>query len=133
MTLTSIQYIDLIQSKLTLKFYLFLCFWLCWVSVAVPGLPLVSASGGCSSSRRTCSLLRWLLLWGSLTVGFSSRGTQAWLPLGRWNLPRPRIELVSPALAGGFLTTGPPGKSPKYFKLIYVLMKMTHVHLKDQY
>ena len=28
-----------------------------------------------------------------------------------WDLPRPGIELVSPALAGGFLTTEPPGKS----------------------
>ena len=27
------------------------------------------------------------------------------------NLPRPGIELMSPALAGGRLTTGPPGKS----------------------
>ena len=28
-----------------------------------------------------------------------------------WDPPGPGIELVSPALAGGFLTTGPPGKS----------------------
>ena len=28
-----------------------------------------------------------------------------------WDLPRPGIEPMSPALAGGFLTTGPPGKS----------------------
>ena len=28
-----------------------------------------------------------------------------------WNLPRPRIEPVSPSLAGRFLTTGPPRKS----------------------
>ena len=28
-----------------------------------------------------------------------------------WDLPRPGIEPVSPALAGGFLTTVPPGKS----------------------
>ena len=28
---------------------------------------------------------------------------------GMWNLPRPGIKLVSPALQGGFLTTGPPG------------------------
>ena len=28
-----------------------------------------------------------------------------------WGLPRPRIEPVSPALARGFLTTGPPGES----------------------
>ena len=28
-----------------------------------------------------------------------------------WNLPELGIEPMSPALAGGFLTTGPPGKS----------------------
>ena len=28
-----------------------------------------------------------------------------------WDLPRPGLEPVSPALAGGFLTTEPPGKS----------------------
>ena len=28
-----------------------------------------------------------------------------------WNLPGPGTELMSPALAGGFLTTAPPGKS----------------------
>ena len=30
-----------------------------------------------------------------------------------WDLPRPGIELTCPALAGGFLTTGPPGKPHK--------------------
>ena len=30
--------------------------------------------------------------------------------LGLWVLPRPEIESVSPALAGGFFTTEPPGK-----------------------
>ena len=28
-----------------------------------------------------------------------------------WNIPGPGIELTFPALVGGFLTTGPPGKS----------------------
>ena len=28
-----------------------------------------------------------------------------------WDLPGPGIEPVSPTLAGGFLTTAPPGKS----------------------
>ena len=28
-----------------------------------------------------------------------------------WDLPRPGLETMSPALAGGFLTTAPPGKS----------------------
>ena len=36
----------------------------------------------------------------------------AWAPLlcGMWDLPRSGIELVSPALAGGFFATEPPGK-----------------------
>ena len=41
----------------------------------------------------------------------STGGAQALLPPGMWNLPRPRIESVSPALAGGFLTIEPSGKS----------------------
>ena len=36
---------------------------------------------------------------------------QAQLPRGMWNLPRPEIKPVSPALAGESLITGPPGKS----------------------
>ena len=37
--------------------------------------------------------------------------SQAQLPCGMWNLPRPGIKLMSRALAGRFSTTGPPGKS----------------------
>ena len=40
----------------------------------------------------------------------SSCGTRAYLLCGMWDLPRPGLEPVSPALAGGFLTTAPPGK-----------------------
>ena len=37
-----------------------------------------------------------------------------------WDLPRPGLEAVSPALAGGFLTTAPPGKPRgKFFDEIY--------------
>ena len=32
-----------------------------------------------------------------------------------WDLPGTGTELVSPALSGGFLTTGPPGKSQSFF------------------
>ena len=59
--------------------------------------------------------LRWPLLLrstGSRHVGFSSCGTQALLLRGMWDLPRPGLEPVSAALAGRFLTTVPPGKSP---------------------
>ena len=44
-------------------------------------------------------------------MGFSSCGLWAKLSQGMWNLPRPGIEPVSPALAGRFPTTEPPGKS----------------------
>ena len=35
---------------------------------------------------------------------------QALLLRGMWDLPGPGLQPVSPALAGGFLTTVPPGK-----------------------
>ena len=41
----------------------------------------------------------------------SSCGARTQLLRGMWDLPGPGIEPVSPALAGGFLTTAPPGKS----------------------
>ena len=40
----------------------------------------------------------------------SSCGSWAQLFRGMWNLPRPGLEPVSPALAGRFSTTAPPGK-----------------------
>jgi len=40
----------------------------------------------------------------------SSCGTQAELPWDIRDLPRSGIEAVSPALAGGFSISGPPGK-----------------------
>ena len=45
----------------------------------------------------------------------SSCGARAQLLRGMWDLPGPGLEPVSPALAGGFLTTAPPGKSPRLF------------------
>ena len=40
----------------------------------------------------------------------SSCGSRAQLLLGLWDPPRPGLEPVSPALAGRFSTTAPPGK-----------------------
>ena len=40
----------------------------------------------------------------------SSCGARAQLLCGMWDLPTPGLELTSPALAGGFSTTAPPGK-----------------------
>ena len=44
------------------------------------------------------------------TRRLSSRGSQAQLLRGIWDLPRPGLEPVSPALAGRLSTTAPPGK-----------------------
>ena len=40
----------------------------------------------------------------------SSCGSRTQLLRGMWDLPRPGLEPVSPALAGRFSTTAPPGK-----------------------
>ena len=52
--------------------------------------------GGCS---------RW-----ALALRLSSRGAQASLLHGLWDLPGPGSEPLVPALAGGLSTTEPPGK-----------------------
>ena len=44
------------------------------------------------------------------THRLSSCGSRAQLLHGMWDLPRPGFEPVSPALAGRFSTTAPPGK-----------------------
>ena len=44
------------------------------------------------------------------TRRLSNCGSQAQPLRGMWDLPRPGLEPVSPALAGRFSTTAPPGK-----------------------
>ena len=68
---------------------------------------------GFLQSWHSGSSLQWLLLWsaGSRVLRLSSCGTWAQLPQGLWVLPDPGVKPTSSALAGGFLTTGPPGKS----------------------
>ena len=78
----------------------------CW------GLSLVVADRGSSPLRCKVLSLQWLPLQstGFRACGLSSCRAQTKLPHGTWNLPGPGIEPVLPALAGGFLTTEPPGK-----------------------
>ena len=61
---------------------------------------------------------RLLIAVASLVMDTGSRahrlggcGPQAWLLRSLWDLPRPGVKPTSSALAGGFLTTGPPAKS----------------------
>ena len=44
------------------------------------------------------------------TRRLSNCGSRAYSLRGMWDLPRPGLEPVCPALAGGFSTTAPPGK-----------------------
>ena len=44
-------------------------------------------------------------------LGFSSCDALTWLLCGMWDPPGPGTEPPCPALAGGFLTIGPPGQS----------------------
>ena len=74
----------------------------------------------------------------------SNCGSRAQLLRGMWDLPRPGFEPVSPALAGRFSTTAPPGKPcPAFVRLIALPIPSTqnsgsHTsseqqnHLKDQ-
>ena len=76
------------------------------------GLSLVAASGGRSSLRCAGLSLSWSL--GAehrlQMRRLSNCGSRTQLLRGMWDLPRPGLEPVSPALAGRFSTTAPPGK-----------------------
>jgi len=87
-----------------------LLYWLHWVFVAMHGLSLVSASGGFSSYDM------WASHCSDLSCSTGSRA-QSQLLHSTWNLPRPGIELVSPALAGGFLSTVPLAKSSPHLSM----------------
>ena len=56
------------------------------------------------------------------TRRLSNCGSQAQLPRGMWDPPRPGLEPVPPASAGGLPTTAPPGKpSTLYYNTGFVL------------
>ena len=63
-----------------------------------------------------CSLLRLSSLWitGSRCTGLAAHGM--------WDLPGPGFEPVCPALAGGFSTTDPAGKSLILFYVVLLLL-----------
>ena len=91
-------------------YYLF--FWQHWVFIAVWDFSSSSESGllfCCSLEASGYGGLSCCRAW-SLGDRLSSCDTGAWLPHSMWDLPGPGVEPMSPALAGGFLNTGPPGK-----------------------
>ena len=81
-------------------------------------------------ARASAVVARGLSSCGSraLEHNLSSCGARASLLQGMWDPPGPRLEPVSPALAGRFPTTAPPGKPPLHF---YYLTGLTF--LSDGY
>ena len=109
--------------------FIYLFIWLHWVFVAAHVLfsscgecrcqAWASHCGGFSccraqalGTRASVVVARGLSSCGSwaLERRLSSCGVQAQLLHGMWDLPGPELDPMSPALAGGFLTTAPPGK-----------------------
>ena len=97
-------------------FYLFI-----YLFLAVSGLRFCAKAFSSCSERAPL----FIAVRGPLTIAaslvaeqklqtrrLSSCGSRAQLLRGMWDLPRPGLEPVSPALAGRFLTTVPPGKPP---------------------
>ena len=65
-----------------------------------------------------------------VACGLSSCGARAQMLCSVWDLPGPGLEPVSPALAGGFLTTEPPGKTPG--QIFYISVSIANF-LKFEY
>ena len=93
------------------------CFWLCWVFVTSQGLSLVAVSGSYCSLR--CAGLSCCVAWALGCVSVSSCITWGSVVVGHrlscsWHVgsSQTRDQVHVPSLAGRFLTTGPPGKSP---------------------
>ena len=63
------------------------------------------------------------------TQRLSNCGSWAQLLRGMWDLPRPELEPVSPALAGRFSTTAPPGQPLALLlkKYIYPLVSLFYL------
>ena len=96
-----------------LNFILFIYLWLCWVLVSVWGLFSSCGKRGplFIAVRRPLTTAASLVAEHRLrTRRLSNCGSRAQLLCGMWDLPRPGLEPVSPALAGRLSTTAPPGK-----------------------
>ena len=85
-------------------------------------------------TRASVVVARGLSSCGSraLECRLSSCGAQAQLLRSMWDLPRPGLEPVSPALAGGFSATAPPGK-PSFLFLMLSNTIHNKVYFKKQF
>ena len=110
--------------------------WLCWVFIALCRLSLVVVSGVYSFLGAHVSH------WGGFSCcgpqalgmrasevaahGLNSSCTWTLLLQGMWDLPRPGIELVSPALVGRLLAPVAPGGSSAFLLWFYYFDTWPH-------
>ena len=90
-----------LPSNFVLDFVFYLC----------TGSSLRQAGYSSSCGKQTSHCFSCCRVRALQRMGFSSYDSWTQLPHGMWNLPQPGIKPVSPALGGGFFTTGPPGIS----------------------
>ena len=105
-------------------FFCFFCFFLIfYLFMAVLGLRFCARAFSSCSKRGPL----FIAVRGPLTIAaslvaehrlqthrLSNCGSRAQLLRGMWDLPRPGLEPMSPALAGRLSTTAPPGKPPHW-------------------
>ena len=111
-----------LNSLMVLIFKMSLFFFLIYLFMAVLGLRFCARAFSSCGKRGPL----FIAVCGPLTIvaslvaehrlqtrRLSDCGTWAQLLHGMWDLPGPGLEPVSPALAGRFSTTAPPGKPQK--------------------
>ena len=112
------------------SFFLFLKKLFIYLFIAVLGLRFcVRAFSSCGKWGPLFIAVRGPLTIAASLVGehrlqtrrLSNCGSWAQLLRGMWDLPRPGLEPVSPALAGRLSTTAPPGKPPVHIFLSFIL------------
>ena len=90
-----------------------------WVFVTARAFSSCGEQGllsSCGVQASRCSGFPCYKAWALGCAGFSRRGTRAQSPCSMRDLPGPGMgPSVTPELAGGFLTCGPPGRSYIYF------------------
>ena len=90
---------------------LFFFFFLIYLFLGVLGLRFCARAFSSCGKRGPLTIAASLVAEHRLqTRRLSSCGSRVHLLRGMWDLPRPGLEPVSPALAGRFSTTAPPGK-----------------------
>ena len=101
-----------------MKFYNYLFLMALGLCCCVQAFSSCSKQGlpsSCGAQASYCNGFSCCQAWALGCMCFSSYSTWTQFLCSMWHLPGPGIEPMSPVLAGGLSTSGPPGKSKKFF------------------